>query len=225
MGGVWERWSSRLRGYRDRPPAIGTTGLQDGAGGALSAGRGSVRLDAGGEGSMERDGSRCAGDALVPEVGDVIGEHVVPIGGNGPPGALGEFGFELAWLPSRVAGVDPKTGEVYTSGPSDSEGNYELTNVPASTYEVAVEADGGLYLVQSPLKLAPGQMQSVNLAVNAQMADDPAAEQEKTKRRGGTGVWNNPATAALIVIGAAVVLGLLIDAATDDDDDQPSSPN
>ena len=120
---------------------------------------------------------------------------------------------------------DPMTGEIYTSEPSDQDGNFEMTNVPASTYEVAVEANGGLYLVQSPLKLAPGQSQAVNLAVNPQMADDPATEEKKKKKKSGTGVWNNPVTAALIVIGAAVVLGLLINAATDDDDEQPSSPN
>jgi hypothetical protein len=120
---------------------------------------------------------------------------------------------------------DPTTGEIYTSEPSDQDGSFEMTNVPPSTYEVAVEANGGLYLVQSPLNLAPGQSQAVNLAINPQMADDPATQEKKKKNKGGTGVWNNPATAALIVVGAAVVLGLLINAATDDDDEQPSSPN
>jgi hypothetical protein len=120
---------------------------------------------------------------------------------------------------------DPMTGEVYTSEPADQDGNFEMTDVPPSTYEVAVESNGGLYLVQSPLQLAPGQSQPVNVAINPQMADDPETEEKKKKKQGGTGVWNNPATAALIVVGAAVVLGLLINAATDDDDDQSSSPN
>jgi hypothetical protein len=119
---------------------------------------------------------------------------------------------------------DPMTGEIYTSEPADQDGSFEMTDVPASTYEVAVESNGGLYLVQSPLKLTPGQSQPMNVAINQQMADDPETE-EKKKNKGGTGVWNNPATAALIVVGAAVVLGLLINAATDDDDEEPSSPN
>ena len=119
---------------------------------------------------------------------------------------------------------DPRTGEIYTSGPSLQDGTFEITDVPASTYEIAVEANGGLFLVQSPLKLAPGEARTVNVAINPQMADDPATEEKKRKKKSGTGVWNNPATAALIVIGAAVVLGLLINAATDDDDETPASP-
>ena len=98
---------------------------------------------------------------------------------------------------------DPKTGQVYTSEPSNQDGAFEMTNVPASTYEVAVESNGGLYLVQSPLQLAPGQSQAVNLAINQQMADSPETEEQKKKNKGGTGVWNNPATAALIARRAA----------------------
>jgi len=118
---------------------------------------------------------------------------------------------------------DPKTGEIYSSAPADAEGAFEVNGVPAATYEMAVESDGGLYMVQTPLTLAPGQTQSVNLAVNPQTAPPPG-EEEKQKKRGGTGVWNNPAIAALIVVGAAVVIGLLIDAATDDNEG-PASPS
>jgi hypothetical protein len=123
---------------------------------------------------------------------------------------------------------DPQTGEIYTSKPAGEDGSFVIDEVPAAVYEMAVEADGGLYVVQTPLKLTPGQNQALNLAVTTQlapgqMADSPE-EEEKKKKKGGAGVWNNPATAALIVIGAAIVLGVIIDAATDDDDERPASP-
>ena len=144
--------------------------------------------------------------------------------GSSVNGSILSAGTDAPLAGAKLHLGDPLTGEIYTSEPSDQDGNFELTNVPASTYEVAVESNGGLYLVQSPLKLAPGQAQAVNLAINPQIADDPATDEKKKKKRGGTGVWNNPATAALIVVGAAIVLGLLINAATDDDDEQPASP-
>jgi hypothetical protein len=139
-------------------------------------------------------------------------------------GSILEAGNDTPLGGAKLHLGDPKTGEIYTSAPSLRDGTFEIADVPPSTYEVAVESDGGLYLVQSPITLAPGQSQAVNLAINPQMADSPADTEEKKKNKGGTGVWNNPATAALIVVGAAVVLGLLINAATDDDDEGPASP-
>ena len=65
---------------------------------------------------------------------------------------------------------------------------------------------------------------SARSPADTSMRTAPAPEEEKEKNKGGTGVWNNPATAALIVVGAAIVLGLLIDAATDDDEG-PASPS
>ena len=83
---------------------------------------------------------------------------------------------------------DPKGSEIYTSEPAGPNGGSEIENVPASTDEMAVEANGGLYLVQTPLKLAP----------------DPAEEDKKKTKRGGTGVWNNPATALIVTVAAIV---------------------
>lgn len=152
----------------------------------------------------------------------------------GDPGAAVNGSILAADDQSPLVGAklhlgDPQTGEIYTSKPTGQDGSFVIDEVPAAVYEMAVEADGGLYVVQTPLKLTPGQNQALNLAVTTQlapgqMAGSPEEEAEKKKKKGGAGVWNNPATAALIVIGAAIVLGLIIDAATDDDDERPASP-
>jgi hypothetical protein len=120
---------------------------------------------------------------------------------------------------------DPRTGEVYSSGLSQTDGSFSIDSVPASTYEVAVESDGGLYVVDTPVKLAPGQTQSLNVAIDPQVSPSPEDVDSKKKNRGGTSVWNNPGTAALIVLGGAIVLGWIINEATDDDDEQPASPS
>ena len=121
---------------------------------------------------------------------------------------------------------DPRSGRVFTSQPSGADGSFALTEVPPATYEVAVEANGGLYVVRTPLELSSGDARNLQVAVTplapAQMAPPPPDPNDQ-KNRGGTSVWNNPATAALIVVGSAIVIGFLIKEATDEDDDQLSA--
>jgi hypothetical protein len=100
---------------------------------------------------------------------------------------------------------DPETGKVYSSPTIGESGSFEVRDLPPATYEVAVESDGHLYVVSTPVTLAPGQSQNVNVAVNQDMADPPG--KNKKKRRGGTGVWENPATATLIIVAAAFFVG------------------
>lgn len=116
----------------------------------------------------------------------------------------------------RLHAGDPKTGRVFTTRPTPSDGSFQLEELPAASYQLAVEIEGGLYVVESPLKLSPGQAQSVTVAINPQSAPSPEQEQEKKKKK-GAGFWNNPVTAAAVVIGTATVLGLLIKEGTDDD--------
>jgi hypothetical protein len=118
---------------------------------------------------------------------------------------------------------DPKTGEIYSSPPTTADGKFRIEQLPAATYRVAVESEGGLYVASAPVKLAPGQAQSLTVAVNPQMADDPQSAKGK-QGPAKTSVWSNPGTAALIVLGASVVLGVAIDEATDDDDEIFASP-
>ena len=123
---------------------------------------------------------------------------------------------------------DPRSGRVFTSQPSAADGSFALAEVPPATYEVAVESDGGLYVVTTPLEVSAGDARNLQVAVTpvvpGQMAPPPPDPDEK-KNPGGTSVWNNPATAALIVVGSAIVIGFLIKEGTDDDDEPLASPS
>lgn len=118
---------------------------------------------------------------------------------------------------ARLHVGDPASGRIYTSSPASDDGSYSLTGVPPATYEVAVENQGRLYVVSTPLRLAPGSTRNVDLAVNPQAAPDPATAEAEAAKAAGS-FWNNSLTAALIVLGAAIVVGVAVDAATDDDD-------
>jgi len=122
---------------------------------------------------------------------------------------------------------DPKSGKVFSSDPTSADGSFVVSDLPPATYEVAVESDGGLYLVQTPIELGAGESQDLQIAVTplapGQLAPSPE-EAEENQKKGGTGVWNNPVTAALIVVGAAIVLGFLIKEATKNDE-TVSSPS
>jgi hypothetical protein len=116
----------------------------------------------------------------------------------------------------KVHAGDPRTGAIYSSELTAADGSYAIAELPPASYELAVESDGVLYVVTTPVQLAPGQSQSVNLAVNTDTAPSPEEAEEKKKRRTAT-FWRNPFWAALIVLGGAFAVGAIISAATDDD--------
>jgi hypothetical protein len=150
----------------------------------------------------------------------------VPAGAAGPSGSRVAGSILSTPAETPLAGArlhlgDPRSGRVFTSEPSAADGSFALAEVPPATYEVAVESNGGLYVVSTPVEVTPGATRNLQVAVApvvpGQMAPPPDPDTEKNK--GGTSVWNNPATAALIVVGSAIVLGFLIKEATDDDND------
>jgi hypothetical protein len=118
---------------------------------------------------------------------------------------------------ARVHVGNPGTGKIYTSAPVAGDGSFTVSDVPAATYELAVENAGRLFVVPTPLKLAPGVTQNVDVAVNEQASPDPATAEANAAKSAGS-FWNNSFTAALIVLGSAIVVGVAVDAATDDDD-------
>jgi hypothetical protein len=115
---------------------------------------------------------------------------------------------------ATVHAADPKTGQVYSSGPSTEDGLFEIRGLPATTLELGVQVDEGLYLVETPVSLAAAKNQRVHIAV----APHPQTDHSTGYRKTRSSLWNNPLTAALIVVGAAVVIGALVTAATEDDD-------
>jgi hypothetical protein len=124
---------------------------------------------------------------------------------------------------ARVFVGDPATGRVVPSPTTGDSGSFTVTDLSPGRYEIAVETGEGLYIVSTPVQLAPGAVQDVQIKVDpdakADDDDDPAGGGVPPS---GTSVWNNPLTASLIVLGGAVVLGFLVENATDDEDD--SSP-
>ncbi len=128
--------------------------------------------------------------------------------------------------PVRVHAGDPKSGSIYSSAPVGEDGTFEIRNLPPSSYELAIEADGGLYVVATPVALEPGANRTVHLEVKPSAAPAPSrANAAEAGKAGRPSVWNNPLTATLIVIGLAVVVGLVVEELTDDDEPASVSPS
>jgi hypothetical protein len=122
---------------------------------------------------------------------------------------------------ARVHASEPRAERFFSSQPCESDGSFRLGDLPAGTYELAVESAGALYLAQAPLRLEPGQSRSVHLAVRKTASQDPSA----ANQRGG--FFENPVTAALTIAGIATATGLLLNEWTNDEDesDRDASPS
>ncbi len=125
-----------------------------------------------------------------------------------PAGGTATLSGSIVWAADQtpVAGSklhagDAKTGEIFSSAPAGDDGSFALAELPASTYELAVESDGGLYLVGTPLTLAPGTAQTLNLAVSRQLPD------YQTNK---FWTWDNPWTTALVIVGVVGIIGVVI---------------
>jgi len=135
---------------------------------------------------------------------------------------------------------------IFESGKADERGNYALGSLPPGTYDVAVQADGGLYVVNTPLALHPGEQRALSLSILAK-ADEPATppsgepnppkpeeekdkgkEKEKEKEKGGKaskaaakgGFFHSPWGGAILVLGSAAVIGAVV---SNSDKDHPAS--
>ncbi len=144
-----------------------------------------------------------AGPALASAGAATLGGRVVSAGSYAP----------LAG--ARVFAGDGRTGRIATSGITGPDGSFEIAGLEPAVYDVAVESRGGLYLVQSPVRVAGGERRSLQLAISPQTTPPTgetgqAPAQAPPKKKSATDVWNNPLTATLIVVGAAVVLGLIV---------------
>ena len=109
--------------------------------------------------------------------------------------------------------------------PVASDGTFRLADLPAGPAGLAVETDGGLYVVHTPVAIAPGATRDVQLALGGRQdsSDLPPSEKEKKRRKGG--IWGNPVTATLIVVGSAIVVGVLVSSLSGSDSNPPASPS
>jgi hypothetical protein len=102
--------------------------------------------------------------------------------------------------------VDPGTGDLYTSGPTDDKGEFEIDSLPAATYALSVQQEQGVYVAGSHVVLAPGEHRSVQVAVYAKKeATGPEAAQDSEYTK--TSALSNPLVATLFALGIAVILG------------------
>lgn len=109
--------------------------------------------------------------------------------------------------------------------PVATDGTFLVSNLPSGPADIAVETSEGLYVVDTPVAIAPGTMSEVQLALGGRQdnSDLPPSEKEKKKRKGG--VWSNPVSATAIVVGSAVVLGVIVDSLTKSESNPPASPS
>ena len=140
-------------------------------------------------------------------------------GGAALTGVVLDAGSRAPLAGVQVHVADPAGDRFYVSEPTDQEGTFQVAGLPAATYEIGLEHGDGLYLVQHPVLLAPGQNHLVEVTL------DIKGEDEEEDTRGAT-FWQNPLTAALLVTGSAVLIGLLLEKAVEDSDpvQSPSVP-
>jgi hypothetical protein len=109
-------------------------------------------------------------------------------------------------------------------------GSFRIDAVPAGTVELAVETAEGMYVVETPITIAPGATRQVQLALRGRQDTAPMNPETNPPptpapyKKTGT-LWDNPLTATLIVVGGAVVTGLIIDAIDDDTNTPTASPS
>ena len=125
---------------------------------------------------------------------------------------------------ARLHAGDPRTDRIYSSAPADAEGSFVLADLPPATYSLAVQTEAGLYLVQTPLSLAPGTTQTVNLAVTPQPLN-LAADDDSDDHPGMFSFKENPLTAALTFLGIVAILGLVIGGNSDPSKNPPVPPS
>ncbi len=133
-------------------------------------------------------------------------------------GRVLKAGSESPLAGARVHAADLSSGKVYTSAPTAKDGTFQLSGLPVSSYEVAVESAGGLYPAAARISLTEGQERAIQLTVKEESEPKAPTPNRATK----PGVWNNPLTATLIILGSAVVVGVVVDNMTKDQSTSPT---
>jgi hypothetical protein len=144
-----------------------------------------------------------------------------------PPGAFsGEAGV-LAGSVLPEAGNGPTAKTVWVGSipaPVAADGSFEATGVPAGQSELAIETSEGLYVVATPIAIAPGTTRRVQLAYGGRQDSSAPKPAENEKKKKGGGFWANPVTATLVIVGSAIVVGFAVNQLTESDN-EPVSPS
>lgn len=124
---------------------------------------------------------------------------------------------------ARLHVEDPDQKVSFVSTATGADGKFDLSSLPSSSYRLSVESNDGLYVVDSPVHLSPGEARHVRLAVGPTPRKGGTGRAASGKGSGGTTLWSNPLTATLIVVGAAIVVGVAVDSATNDEEPASAS--
>jgi len=149
----------------------------------------------------------------------LIGLPQVLAGGGSLNGSIVRSADQSPMVGARIHIANPRTKVIFSSAPAGRKGTFSVAEIPADRYSLAVEHEGGLYVVETPLRVTDGGKQTLNLAVTP-MSDLQRSNLEKTDDSddpGGLALWDNPLTATLVGLGIAVVLGVVLGG-----DDDPS---
>jgi hypothetical protein len=106
-----------------------------------------------------------------------------------------------------------------------ADGSFSIDGIPAGPTELAIETAAGLYVVTTPVAIAPGTTKRVQLAFGGRQDTGAPTPPEKDNKKKRGGIWANPTTATLIILGSAIVLGVAIDQLTHSSSGAPASPS
>lgn len=140
-------------------------------------------------------------------------------------------------------------GVMLESAKADAKGRYAISDIPSGSYDVAVEVDGGLYLVGAEVALSPGEKRSMSLSVlpsddepapptppaeppkaeegdkEAEPEKEPPKEEKKEEKKKGVGGFlRTPWGGLTLVLGTAAIIGIAV-SSTDDDVPASASPS
>lgn len=86
-----------------------------------------------------------------------------------------------------VKAADIKSKKIYESKPTAKNGYYEISGLGSGTYDIAVQVDEGLYLVNKLLDLGENQSHTLSLTLKENPADPQEGEEKTQEEEKGKG--------------------------------------
>jgi hypothetical protein len=91
------------------------------------------------------------------------------------------------------------------------DGSFEIDALRAGPAKVAIETSEGLFILASPVSIAPGTTRRVQLALGGRQDSSAPPATEKDTKKKPAGAWARPMVATMIIVGSAVLVGIAID--------------
>ncbi len=182
--------------------------------------------------------------ALGPAVSTPI---LAENGGAGVRGFLLQNDEVTRIAGAKVTVIDVRTGDRYSSNITGDNGAYEVTGIPAGTYDLGIEVSGAVYVTDSLVEVSDGQLVTLSftlqpkdpnrklagtattpqgtakaLAFDSSVAGASAASAASSAASGAVTPWYQTwwGITAYSVAGAGVLYWIFDD---DDDDNRSSS--